>query len=125
MGFRTGAYAKIWGVTPLSDTSTKLQLSISRKDKRTGEYVTDFSGFVMCVGTAAASKAVGLTDSSRIKLGDCDVSTVYKKDGDKKTVYTNFKLFSFEEVENNSDQSNTEPEHDVDGGDIDDSNLPF
>ena len=25
MGFRTGAYAKVWEVTPMSDTSTKEQ----------------------------------------------------------------------------------------------------
>lgn len=31
MGFRTGAYAKVWEVTPMSDTSTKVRMSISRK----------------------------------------------------------------------------------------------
>ena len=31
MGFRTGAFAKVWEVTPMSDTSTKLRMSISRK----------------------------------------------------------------------------------------------
>ena len=30
MGFRTGAYAKIWEVTPMSDTSTKVRMSVSR-----------------------------------------------------------------------------------------------
>ena len=38
MGFRTGAYAKIWEVTPMSDTSTKVRLSVSRKNKQTNEY---------------------------------------------------------------------------------------
>jgi len=33
MGFRTGAYAKVWEVTPMSDTSTKVRMSISRKNK--------------------------------------------------------------------------------------------
>lgn len=38
MGFRSGAYAKVWDVSPVSDTATKLRVSISRKDKNTGEY---------------------------------------------------------------------------------------
>ena len=33
MGFRTGAYAKVWDVTPVGDTSTKVRISISRKNK--------------------------------------------------------------------------------------------
>lgn len=27
MGFRTGAYAKVWEVTPMSDTSTKVRMA--------------------------------------------------------------------------------------------------
>ena len=42
MGFRTGAYAKVWEVTPMSDTSTKVRMSVSRKNKQTGEYEQDF-----------------------------------------------------------------------------------
>ena len=54
MGFRTGAYAKVWEVKPFSDTSVRIRLSISRKNKSTGEYEQDFSGYVTAVGTAAA-----------------------------------------------------------------------
>ena len=57
MGFRTGAYAKVWEVSPLSDTSTKVRMSVSRKNKQSGEYEQDFSGYVLCIGTAAAKKA--------------------------------------------------------------------
>ena len=60
MGFRTGAYAKVWEVTPMSDTSTKVRMSISRKNKQSGEYEQDFSGFVLAIGTAAANKAASL-----------------------------------------------------------------
>lgn len=123
MGFRTGAYAKIWEVTPVSDTTTKLRMSISRKNKQTGEYEQDFSGFVMCVGTAAAKKASCLSEGARIKIGDCDVSTRY--DREKKISYTNFKLFSFEEEESDGSPGNTEPERHVDNGEVDDSCLPF
>ena len=58
MGFRTGAYAKVWEISPMSDTSTKLRISISRKNKQTGEYEQDFSGFVLCIGSAAANSGI-------------------------------------------------------------------
>ena len=47
MGFRNGAYAKVWDEpSVVSDSMTKLRVSISRKNKTTGEYETDFSGLV-------------------------------------------------------------------------------
>ncbi len=140
MGFRTGAYATVWKVQPASDTRTTLQLSVSRKDKQSGEYVTDFSGFVDAVGTAAAKKASMLKERARIKLGDCDVSTNYVKD--KNITYTNFKLFSFDDAEESSGQSDSQgsqgyanysipsksvDDGEVEGGAVDDSEevLPF
>ena len=113
MGFRTGAYAKIWEVTPMSDTSTKVRLSVSRKNKQTNEYEQDFSGFVLAIGTAA----------ERIKLGDVDVTTKYDKE--KKVTYTNFKMFSFEVEGDESSSQTTDPQPTVDDGEIDDSRLPF
>lgn len=125
MGFRTGAYAKVWEVSPMSDTSTKVRLSVSRKNKQTGEYEQDFSGFVLCIGTAAARNALNLHEGSRIKIGDCDVTTKY--DADKKITYTNYKMFSFEDADaaENSVQDKTEPQPSVDDGEIDDNRLPF
>ena len=95
MGFRNGAFCKIWDVAPISDTSTKARISISVKDKQTGEYKDDFGGYVMFIGTANAQKAAKLVKGARIKLGDVDVSTRY--DAERKTTYTNFKVFSFED----------------------------
>ena len=69
MGFRNGSYCKIWSVEPMFETATKLRISISRKNKQTNEYEQDFSGFVTCVGTAAAAKALALKEGSRIKIG--------------------------------------------------------
>jgi len=125
MGFRTGAYAKIWEVSPMSDTSTKVRMSVSRKNKQTGEYEQDFSGFVLCIGTAAAKKAAQLREGSRIKIGDCDVTTKY--DEQKKITYTNFKMFSFEDADGDSGQATeqTAPQPTVDEGEIDDNRLPF
>ena len=124
MGFRTGAYAKVWEVIPMSNTSTKLRISISRKNKQSGEYEQDFSGFVLCIGSSAAANALKLNEGSRIKLGDCDVSTKY--DADKKITYTNFKLFSFELPDSDGQHTdNTDPQPVVDSGELYENPLPF
>ena len=109
----------------MSDTSTKLRMSVSRKNKQTGEYEQDFSGFVLCIGTAAAGKALGLKEGSRIKIGDCDVTTKY--DAERKITYTNYKMFSFEDADGNDalPADNTDPQPTVDDGEIDDDRLPF
>ena len=103
MGFRTGAYATIWGdVESVSETMSKGRISISHKNKETDEYVQDFGGFVCFFGTAAASKALKLSDKDRIKLGDIDVTTKYDKD--KKVTYTTFAIYSFEDANAPKDQ---------------------
>ncbi len=125
MGFRTGAFAKVWEVSPMSDTSTKVRMSISRRNRKTGEYEQDFSGFVLAIGTAAARKAAALKEGDRIKLGDVDVSTKYDKE--KKVTYTNFKMFSFEDADGNSssEPDKTDPQPQVDEGEVDENRLPF
>lgn len=94
IGFRSNAYAKIWEIQPISNTLTKLRISISRKKRGTDEYEQDFGGYVACIGTAAADKASRLSVGDTIKLGDVDVSNTYNKE--KKVTYTDFKVFSFE-----------------------------
>ena len=86
MGFRTGAYAKIWEVTPMSYTSTKVRLSVSRKNKQTNEYEQDFSGFVLAIGTAAAKKAACLKEGERIMIKRTIKETVREYDADGKVV---------------------------------------
>lgn len=126
MGFRKDAFATVWSAEVVSDTLTKVRLSISRKNKQTGEYEQDFGGFVSFIGTAAAKKAAGLKEKDRIKLGDVDVSNKY--DREKNTTYTNCKVFSFEilDGEQGSAHSNSsEPQPAVDDGEPDDDRLPF
>lgn len=94
MGFRSQAFCKVWEITPQTDTRTKGRISISRKNRQTGEYETDFSGFVSFLGSAAARKAASLKEGDRIRLGDVDVSNRYDKE--KQVTYTNFNIFSFE-----------------------------
>lgn len=127
MGFRKEAFATIWSVESTSDTLTKARISISRKNKQTGEYDTDFSGFVSFVGTAAAMKAACLKEKDRIRLGDVDVTNKYVKE--KNITYTNYKIFSFEtqnEIDGTSRNTESpEPKKPVDDGEIDDDRLPF
>ena len=94
MGFKTGAYARVWEVSPESDTRTKLRISTSKKNKQTGEYEQDYSGFVMVVGTAAAARALKLKRGDKIRLGDVEVTTRYVKE--RNTTYTNFTVYTFE-----------------------------
>lgn len=128
MGFRNGAFATIWEVEPVYDTSTKCRISISRKNKETSEYETDFSGFVMFIGTAAAKKAACLKAKDRIKLGNVEVTTKYDKEKNK--TYTNFKCFSFEDANGNNptetsaDANVEKAQSAVDDGEVDDR-LPF
>lgn len=103
MGFRVGSYANVWSSEPVSEVNTKIRISISRKNKQSGEYEQDFGGFVSCIGATAAKKAAQLKEGDRIKLGDCDVSTFYNKE--KKVEYVNYKLFDFEMA----DKAGSEP----------------
>lgn len=134
MGFRNGAYAKVWEIKPVWDTNTKCRISTSRKNKDSGEYMQDFSGYVSFVGTANAKKAACLKEGDRIKLGDVDIISKY--DADKKQTYYNFTCFSFETVNNTDTASSTTESNPftnsfaaVDSGEIDevdeDNKLPF
>ncbi len=93
MGFRNKAFATCWSVEPGKGNFTKVRLSVSKKDKATGEYVQDFSGYCMFIGTAHA-KAAKLREKDRIRLLDVDVSTTYDKEAKKE--YVNYKVFDFD-----------------------------
>lgn len=117
----------MWEVEPVSDVNTKARISISYKNKQTGEYETDFSGSVNFFGTATAKKAAGLKEKDRIKLVSVDLSNKY--DREKKITYYSPKIFSFEtQDEINGDTTKPEepaPKKPVDDGEVDDSRLPF
>lgn len=125
LSFRQNAFATIWSVEPVRDTITKAKITTSKKNKSTGEYETDFSGFVTFLGTATASKAAKLKEKDRIKLGDVDVTR--KWDKEKQKEYINFNVFSFEMADSKTASSppavtNTEP---VDNGEVETDDLPF
>ena len=99
MGFRSGAYATVWEIKPGTNTRTDGRISTSYKNKKTDTYEQDFGDFVAFIGSAAANKALKLRERSRIKLGDVEVTTKYSKETGKK--YTNFKIFSFDILDEN------------------------
>lgn len=94
MGFRQGAYAKIWKIEDKGNYHVA-QMSISRKNKDTGVYDTEWqNNFVRLVGTA--HQQIATMDISRnVKIGSCDVTNKYDKD--KNATYTNYVVFNFED----------------------------
>lgn len=92
MGFRSGAWMRIFEITP-GERSTKVRGSISKKNKQSGQYEQDWSGFVALAGTAHRD-AGKLKVNDTIKIGECDVTSRYDKE--KKKEYINFSIYSFE-----------------------------
>lgn len=125
MGFRENAYATVWQTDAKSKTMTVVRITTTKKNKSTGEYVQDFSGYVAFVGADNAAKALELHEKDRIQLGHVDVSTTYDKE--KKKEYVNYTCFGFE-LQKPFEKSPTE-EHVEDGGNteeqISDGELPF
>lgn len=136
MGWRNGAYATVWAhkdkdgndrvVDSISDRLTSARISISRKDKNTGKYNTEFSKFVKFAGTSAARKALQLQERDRIRLLEVEY---YEEPGKVKgEYYQNWMVYDFEIQERDRDftQQNAQPTPSVDEGyDEDDSHLPF
>lgn len=120
MGFRPNAYMKVWSVECFERYS-KANISSSRKNRETGEYETDFSGFVTLIGSAH-KKAVDLGGGERIKITACDVTTKYDKG--KGIKYTNFTVFDWEPADNPKEPVET-PVSTVEEEGASDDELPF
>lgn len=131
MGYKVGAYCKCWEITPVSEKDTKVRLSISYKNKQTGEFEDDFTGYVHFLGSDVAHKASSLNRGDRIKLGDVDVRNWYDKE--KKQEYHYYKCFGFEMADRQSNDNTYQPKatsaenpsHAYEGSTADDSELPF
>ena len=123
MGFRTNSYATCWQIIPGKGNFTTVRLSTSRKNRDTGAYEQDFSGYVMMVGQAHA-KAQKLRERDRIKLGEVDVTTTFNKEQNRE--YVNYRCFDLEmadEVSTQPPASQRADSNTYDGGR--DDELPF
>ena len=123
MGFRQGAFARVWSVEQKSERWTKIRVSISRKNADTGEHEDEFSGFIDCIGTACAGKAAKLKERDRIRLGNVDVTNKYVKE--KNMTYTNFKMTSFDMADEAGEQKKEKPAAEYEGENDPSSDLPF
>lgn len=132
MGFRQNGFCSVWSAEPSkTGKTTRVRLSSSRKNKATGEYEQDFSGFCTFIGKAH-EMAQNLQPKDRIKILECDVGTTYDKENNKE--YVNYKVFEFEMANGNSSNSGgsktgtkKKAPLSVDDGEVesDDSELPF
>ena len=106
MGFRQGAYAKVWKTENKGKYSTA-QISISKKKADTNEYITEFQGFVNLVGSAhEAAKSLSIGDKgTTIQITSCDVTNNY--DAKTQKSYTNFTVFGFEIPDGNNSSKQT------------------
>lgn len=97
MGFRSGAYARIWKIEKGKGNFYVADMSTSKK-KKDGGYEKDWGcKFTMLIGSAAKAAEAGLPD--RVRIGDCEVSNKY--DAEKKVMYTNYAIYSFQDAEDN------------------------
>lgn len=108
MGFRAGAWTKIWSIEKGNGNYYVADMSTSKKMKdREGneivengkpKYEKDWGNkFVRLVGTAA-KQAESLQPGASVKIESCDVTNKYDKE--KNTTYTNYVIFAFAENEN-------------------------
>ena len=97
MAFRDNAYATVWETKTTRGSSMNVRISTSYKDKKTEQYVNDFSEYVFFAGDAA-KKAANLKAKDRIKLLQTSVTSQWDKE--KKVNRYTFCVWDFEPATN-------------------------
>lgn len=103
MGFRTGAYAKVWAVAKDQSGHVTAEMSTSKKNKDTGKYENDWSNKYVRLFGEAAKASEKLERGATVRIGDCDVTNYFSKE--KNTLYTNYTIFTFMEDTNDQKRS--------------------
>ena len=105
MGFTVGRYAKIWSFKDEGKWGT-VNLSVSRKDKETGVYKTDFKdGFVSVVGSAYEAVKGAVIDPKRgltVRIASCDVTNTYNDAKGNTSFKPHYTLFGIEIPDDNN-----------------------
>ena len=151
MGFRTDSYARVWCVDNKGKYSVG-SVSISRKNKNTGTYETEFQdGFVRFVGNAhndinnlglptaderkeaQKNNTANMLKSASIKITSCDVTNLYTSPEGKVSFNPKYTIFGFE-VHDGNTKGNSNINSATKSGsddfinvpdDVDDEELPF
>jgi hypothetical protein len=93
MAFRDGGYATVWDSRPgKTPGSQSVRISSQYRDRQTGEWKQDFSGWVSFRGEAGAL-AKNLPPKARIRLGECSVSSTWDRDTKENSYF--FTVFTF------------------------------
>ena len=116
--FSNNSYAKIKEVEEQENYSV-CKITISKKNKTTNKYETDFVGKVRFVGQAHLQKPMA---DQRIKITSCGVSNCYTKD-DKLEFpkFPTYTIFSYELQDSSEDFGGARPTLE----EIDEGQLPF
>jgi hypothetical protein len=117
MGFRNGAWMKVWEVRPTASphvVQIRGTTSIRKKDasgRQLDEWETDFSGFCSCIGDAAVNKINGISPAPSkdngvsIHLKSVEVKkTSVNSNGEWKD-YINFNIYDFDFGESDVNQA--------------------
>jgi hypothetical protein len=122
MGFRNGSYIKIWEIEDKGNYSIA-NISISRKNKDTGEYDTEFQEKFVKIVSSAHKMLQGISipkNGLSVQIKACDVTNKY--DAEKKQKYYNFVIFEIESNDNTTvTKVETKPEVELE----EDEDLPF
>ena len=129
MGFTNEKYATIKEITNVTEYYTEGRITISSKNKKTGNYDPEFSDYVRFFYDAHKSKPL---QGQRILLKRTDTITCYRdKEGNIKYLqHPQFKVYEYELQESKNASANV-PYNPYDNGvnfedlSSDDSSLPF
>lgn len=124
-----GTVATFWKANEVKGKTVDAQISISKKNKQTDQYETDFSGFVRFCGDAMVEFVKGLKEKDKIEIESFELTNHYDKE--KKVTYTNVSVFAAKMADFNNSGTNAPSNAKKDDSfmnipdSIADSELPF
>ena len=103
-----GGFARVWTIEDKGNYSTA-KISVSKKDKNTDNYTTDFmDGYVRLVGEAHnALKGIYIDEKKGIgvKISSCEVTNVYTAPNGAVSYKPHYTIFGLEVLDGNSRQN--------------------